>query len=476
MMRASNTWCKFLWLALLPVISLNAQTFSKLETPNFEILTTGDTADAKNALAGLEQARAFFAQSSAFSIQGAGKVRVIAFRQSSDYAPYRLHQAAFGHFYQGSLHNFIVLTDLHGEHREALIHEYTHFVVRQSGYNLPLWLNEGIADVYSSIAVADGTAVVGLPLQSRLRTIQREGLMPLTYLLSRTRESSRSGESKTISAFYAQSWALAHMLRFHPSYAPNFPRFLSVAGKGLDMTKALQVAFGRDTLQIQADLTDYLPALSAVRGEQFPAVFEAAEPCFSTLSDMQSELVVADLLAEQPWTRKASESRLLLLANQYPDRPEIEAIFSELSWQKGNKEEARKHLERAAALGDNSAATLFRLAEMERETGATNVQLMARLKQVLSVAPQHADATFNLAVLQFNGHQLTDAAATLSSLKVIRPEWECTYYCLLAYCELHSHHADRARTLGHLAKQHAGTNAEKTQSDQLMQRLSALGA
>ena len=143
-------------LSLLAMLALplnaSAETWWRASNRHFDLFTTGSVAESKQALAALEAAQSYFSQSGELPFSDEKVLKVVAFHSTEEYASFRLHKAAFGHYLKGAKQDFVVLSDIHPEHRDALIHEYTHSVVRQAGYNLPLWLNEGIADLYSSLA------------------------------------------------------------------------------------------------------------------------------------------------------------------------------------------------------------------------------------------------------------------------------------------------------------------------------------
>lgn len=276
---------------------------SKLTGEGFEIFTTGSPADAREALAALEQAQSYFITDGVLkAVDQPAPLRVVAFHSSGEYAAFRLHQNAFGHFFKGVNRSFIVLTDLLPEHREALLHEYTHAVVRQARLTLPSWLNEGVADLYSSLSVVDGRNVAGLPLAGRLRTIEHEGLVPLTELFSSRALAARPYDAAIL---YAQSWALTHMLVFHPAYAKNFSKLLSTASKNMDSAASLQRIFGKDLEQMDRDLRLYVARLSEVNGLDAPHADQPVAADIQTVDEAESELILSNLLQEQPWTRNS---------------------------------------------------------------------------------------------------------------------------------------------------------------------------
>ena len=466
-------------LCLLAMLALplnaSAETWWRASNRHFDLFTTGSVAESKQALAALEAAQSYFSQSGELPFSDEKVLKVVAFHSTEEYASFRLHKAAFGHYLKGAKQDFVVLSDIHPEHRDALIHEYTHSVVRQAGYNLPLWLNEGIADLYSSLAFSGNLVKVGLPLPTRLRTIEHEGLIPLSRLFAATRESSHSDESHTLSGFYAESWALTHMLKFDPAYSAGFTRFLAVTAKGFDGATALKLIFGKEVRQVEADLISYLPSLAGMKGFEVPIQLQASSNTVAQISEEDGAFLLAGMLAEQSWTRAAAEEKTRALARQYPKRAEPEATLAELLWKQGKAEDARAYLTHAIALDNRQAGMIYRLAEMERETGASDEQLIARLRQVIALEPGHPDANFNLAVLEFNEHRFAEAREALAALKNVRPEWASTYYCMAAYCELHARNVQRAHDFGNMAKQRAVTADEKAHADQLLQRLATLG-
>ena len=47
------------------------------------------------------------------------------------------------------------------QNKATAVHEYTHLLIRHMELKLPVWLNEGIAEVYSTLRPLAGKVAVG---------------------------------------------------------------------------------------------------------------------------------------------------------------------------------------------------------------------------------------------------------------------------------------------------------------------------
>jgi hypothetical protein len=100
------------------------------------------------------------------------RVRIILFRSTSEFDRIAPHTSA-GFFFYGKAENesnvpTIVLSlqqvRLRDPAGEILRHELTHAFVRHFYPHAPVWLNEGLATYYSTLALNDGDVLIGRPL------------------------------------------------------------------------------------------------------------------------------------------------------------------------------------------------------------------------------------------------------------------------------------------------------------------------
>jgi hypothetical protein len=157
--------------ALIPGLLGAPEQWIKLETPHFELYTTAGEKKGREAILYFEQVRSFFLQASPSKRATEFPVRIVAFRSESQYKPYRMNGSAIAFYAPGRSRDYIVMQDISGEHYPVAIHEYTHMVVQHAGLKLPVWLNEGWANLYSTLSPRGSKALVGNLLPGGVQTL-----------------------------------------------------------------------------------------------------------------------------------------------------------------------------------------------------------------------------------------------------------------------------------------------------------------
>src|SRR5690606_6231890 len=90
---------------------------------------------------------------------------------------------------------------------QLFFHEYTHSIVRQNLGDVPHWLNEGLAEYYSTLR-ADLRArrsVLGEASPVRLSTLKSGPLLPLRDVLAFDASGKVAHTPERVAAFYAQA-------------------------------------------------------------------------------------------------------------------------------------------------------------------------------------------------------------------------------------------------------------------------------
>ena len=229
-----------------------APQWTRVTTPNFELYTTAGEKAGRDAAVHFEQVRAFFAQASPVKPPGDFPLRIIAFATPDQYRSYTPNPRASAFFATGPGRDYIVMRDASPESYSIAVHEYVHFVIRHSGLRVPLWLSEGWADVYSSMRrVRDGMAVGDLvPVRMRALDSAKGAWFDYPTLTTVRPNSPIYNEGDRTGLFYAQSWALAHMLFLSPEYRDNFRKFLMAMHNGELASDAAQTAFGKSGQEV----------------------------------------------------------------------------------------------------------------------------------------------------------------------------------------------------------------------------------
>ena len=131
----------------------------KLRSANFELYTSAGERAGRRTIQQFERTRSFFQQAMQLEESNSKPVRIVLFRSKKEYSPYRPGEVADAYYLSTRDADLIVLVA--GSELSVAIHEYVHLLVRHSGLRLPLWINEGLADLYSSLRQVGGRVVVG---------------------------------------------------------------------------------------------------------------------------------------------------------------------------------------------------------------------------------------------------------------------------------------------------------------------------
>jgi hypothetical protein len=156
--------------------------------------------------------------------------------------------AAVSGFFLSHPHgDFVVVDGAEPDVRRTLYHEALHRFVRHHLPEAPLWLNEGLAEFYSTLDVASGEAWVGRPVVEHVVRLQREPRRPVSELLAIDAESHVYGEADPKGAFYAEAWALVHyLLTDEESGRAAIASYAGRLRSGEDPIAAFADVFGED--------------------------------------------------------------------------------------------------------------------------------------------------------------------------------------------------------------------------------------
>jgi tetratricopeptide (TPR) repeat protein len=238
-------------------------------TAHFQIYSCGPTQAVARLAARLEQFRDAYSQLAGAQAVASPPIVVLAFPDHAAMAPFLpLYQgkpanlAAF--FRRGSDENLIVLSfagNTGTNSLEVIFHEFAHLLLRHNEPYWPMWLIEGMADLYSTFQVSGGNRPsFGSPVEHHLRTLGKQELMPLHELFSVTRDSPDYNERDRQGIFYAQSWLLAHYLVLGgpPTRRAEYRQLTPLLQQGLSPEAAFTNAFRANLNTMEAELRHYL--------------------------------------------------------------------------------------------------------------------------------------------------------------------------------------------------------------------------
>src|ERR1700722_18789366 len=131
-----------------------------LRSPHFEISAQASDQSARAILQHFEHLRSFFQKHSEWKV-APSPVRVIVFASPGEYQPYRLRATADAYYVGSDEQNYIVMAGADPQGFAAAAHEYTHLILRAATLQLPPWLKEGLAELYSTLAMDDRGTQLG---------------------------------------------------------------------------------------------------------------------------------------------------------------------------------------------------------------------------------------------------------------------------------------------------------------------------
>ncbi len=153
-----------------------------------------------------------------------------------------------GFFWRTPEKNYILVRlDMRGEHPyAAAYHEYTHLALRTGAAWMPVWLSEGLAEFFANTEFRGNVVVLGQASVSDLLYLRQTPKIPLPALLKVDRSSPYYGDNQKGALFYAESWALVHMLltcdRQRGSH--RLSDYRALVERHVDPVTAAQQAFG----------------------------------------------------------------------------------------------------------------------------------------------------------------------------------------------------------------------------------------
>ncbi len=238
----------------------------RVTSPHFVMYTDLGQSDARKTLLEFERMHAVFEQR---VLQGRGQTStplyILAFRNNKEMKQHLplWHGkpiTAAGIFIPGRDRNFILVDgNQYGDGQmESALHEYTHSVLRDNFSPIPLWMNEGLAEYYSSLDLRYDNITLGEPPRGLVYVLQHSSFLPLDQLFSVTSNSPMYNDDHDHrNVFYAESWLAIHFF-IDNSELPQLSRFVALQGQSNgNIDGAIQVAFAESSKQLTRDLIRY---------------------------------------------------------------------------------------------------------------------------------------------------------------------------------------------------------------------------
>jgi len=409
-------WHRILPFALLLTASTvlakeGGDSWIEVRSPHFLVLTDSTEKQARHVAGQFERMRAVFR--TAFPkahVDPPEPIIVLALKDKKAFQA--LEPEAYlakgqldlaGLFLRAPDKNYVLLRlDAQGEHPYAAVyHEYTHLLLSDVETWLPLWLNEGLAEYFQNTDIHDKDADVGEPSREDIMLLRQNKLIPIETLLAVDVKSPYYHQEEKGSIFYAESWALVHMLEVADEtlHRQRLPAYVEMVSQHVDPVTAGDRAFG-DLPQLQKALEMYISRFSfsymkvAVPQDVNEASFQA-----KTVPVTDSDAIRADLLAYND-RGKGARALLETVLQQDPKNVSAHETMGFLEFRAGNLDAARKWYEQAVQLDSQSYIAQYYYAAISMQSGAAVPpdQIEASLQEAIKLNPKFAPSYDALAM------------------------------------------------------------------------------
>ena len=437
--------------------------------PHFELYTQLDRQQAMQALRIFEESRTFFLQAGFGQSTPDDLIKILDLGAETEYKPYLVKPGAYAMYQRGRRGSYIVMRSLNPGHYEVAVHEYTHYVMDHAGLKLPVWLNEGLAELYATLSPRGDQCLIGLPQAGRFLTLETQRRLDLATLFSVDSASPYYNDPDKMQIFYAESWALTHMLAVSEDYSRHFSAFLSLVSSGRPAREALRVVYGKELASVEADLDQY------IHRRTLPALLfdirvgsTLAQATLTTASNAELDLSVADLLSSNATAGPEAESKVRELASAHPGEAGFEELLGYLALRKNQTDAARLHFGNAVERQSNDPVAIYNSARLQQDSGAPASEVVPMLERVLALKPDYEPARIDLGFTAAKAKQYELAVATFSQLKSVDPRLAFEVYSSMAYCELELRRFEDAKSYAGEAQQHARTADQANRVETLL--------
>lgn len=224
----------------------------RLDSAHFILYAADDASGAVNAIEQLEATRAFVQSSLKIGHIPNLQVTVFVFNGGQAFVPYEPHPNTFAFYRLHRGRNYIIVKSTHGGPRRALAHEYIHAAIANVAPKIPIWLAEGLAEVYSEARKNGEMMSFGLAITDHIARVNTMPPGTVRKIFTATAESVYADPSK-VWDFYALSWAAVHCLITEPKYSGKLAEFVA-ATNAIGTEHALHSIYGVSTAEFAGEV------------------------------------------------------------------------------------------------------------------------------------------------------------------------------------------------------------------------------
>jgi tetratricopeptide (TPR) repeat protein len=413
------------------------QRWIHLQSPNFTFFSHLGESATRSIAADLEELRAVLATHSSLELASPVPTYIYVFRNDRDFTPYkRLHLGQTpdisGYFIHRGDANYIAINgkstahdwmkgNTRGDATAIVYHEYVHYFVANNLRGLPLWFEEGLAELYATFRVSGNKFQLGFADPFALALLKNSKLIPLADLLAVDHDSPLYNENDRKRLFYAQAWATAHYLLVGSAERrAQTPAFIEMVTSGVPQVEAMVRAYQSDLSTLEKEVQGYVrsPAFSYLEAS---ATVDVDLPVtVGPISHADLLYRLGDLLAAQSSDRTEAVDHFEAAIRVAPDHGLALSALGLVAENQARWEDARLHYTRALAASPDEFTVQYRAGAFLLRRGSDPERARAALSRATVLAPEYGPAWEGLALayqlMGDFGPEAIEAAETAHSL------------------------------------------------------------
>ncbi|HWY08702.1 MAG TPA: hypothetical protein VNY24_17700 [Candidatus Acidoferrales bacterium] len=487
--RATLLGALLFFVSPFPSPAEHRENWTEIRSAHFTVISNAGEHEGRRIALQFEEVRALFEQLYPKLKVDSGKPTVVFALKNEDslklltpsYGQNSKAMHIAGYYQLAYDKNFAVIrTDVGGTGPlsfRSLYHEYTHAFFRYNYRGLPLWLDEGLAELYGNTSIEGKQARVGLPSASQLRYLQANQLLPLDQLVTIDRSSPLYNTQEHAGVFYAESWALVHYLVFSKELQQQnlVNKFLAALDKTDDPIEAAKQTFG-DLSKFSTKLAGYIRQNSYMyQPAQLPAKLYEDDFTARPLSPASGALALADYLLRSNHLPEGLE-RLHEVGGLDAATPGYHSELGYYHLLKADFSNAEKELQAAIAANpkDVSAHIYMAYVYFRRDgyTKDSTPKMRAELETVIGLAPEFAPAYAFLSAAYTKEPNKDATRALNSAMRATNLEpGNLAYFVDVGKALLAARRIPEARQVAEVAKKLASSTGERNMAAEFSKQI-----
>ncbi len=407
--RPPGKWLLFLAILflLLPFRLTAKDNWIEVRSPNFTVISNAGENEARRIADQFEKFRELFHDAFPNFRVDLGKPLIIVAVRNEDTLKIllpeywevkgRMHPA--GVFMPGEAQDYVaVRTDIEADNPyEVVYHEYTHAIMNLNVQSLPVWMGEGLAELFANSAIHEKDVEYGKPSPYHLQILQTSRLIPIEALMTADANSPFYNEQNHASVFYAESWAIVHYLMLDPEARKRqlLGNFLTAWDATGDQVASAKKAFG-DLNKFSVAMESYARQHSFYYG-RIKIALHADPKSYASRSLSPAEVAAQEsifFIQHRRMKEAASSADAALAAD--PNLGLAHEARGILAFHEQDYPGADKELSRSLELDPKSYIALYYEAQARMRAGMTSYAdlpvVTGYLEKAVALNPQFAPA------------------------------------------------------------------------------------